>query len=118
MINLTINAHDGQLYELTDRYSQARASSAHIYRNDTYLTQRLIARLPIEPNRWLHLLAQIGHRPADVYSQHANNIYQAVAKAITRGDLVLYKLPLLNSATSLRGKNNTGLCIIFLNIVV
>ncbi|MDZ7924257.1 MAG: hypothetical protein U5M23_09365 [Marinagarivorans sp.] len=111
MINLTINANDGNLYELTDRDGQPQASSAQIYRDDPYLTQSLIARLPIEPERWLRLLAQVGQRPADLHP-HNNNIYQAVASAITRGDFVLYKLPLLNSTASLRGKNNTGLCII------
>lgn len=62
MINLTITAHDGHLYELTGRHSQPQSSAAQLYRNDPYLTQRLIARLPIETNIWLQILNRIGLR--------------------------------------------------------
>lgn len=112
MINLTINAYDCNLYELTSRHSQPQSSAAQIYRNDLYLIMRLIARLPVEPNTWIQLLAQLGQRPADLYSSSTGGIYQAVANAVMRGDLNLYKLPLLDSATSLRGKNDIGLCLI------
>ncbi|HTF97301.1 MAG TPA: RHS repeat-associated core domain-containing protein [Cellvibrio sp.] len=112
MINLTINAHDGNLYELTSRYSQPQSSAAQPYRNDPYLIERLIARLPIEVETWLRILGVINHRPATLNSYQAASVHQAVANAVVRGDLVLYKLPLLNSATSLRGKGDIGLCII------
>lgn len=112
MINLTINAHDGNVYELTSRHSQPQSSAAQIYRNDPYLIQRLIARLPIESHTWISILARIGQRPAQLHSYHPAGVYHAVTSAVMRGDLNLYKLPLLDSANSLRGKNNIGLCLI------
>ncbi len=112
MINLTISAHDGHLYELTSRYSQPQSSAAQIYRNDPYLTQRLIARFPIDPNTWLRILSQLGLRLQDLSTRLQDGIHHAVTNALLRGDLVLYKLPLLDSATSLRGKQDMGLCII------
>lgn len=112
MINLTINAHDGNLYEITSRHSQPQSSAAQIYRNDHYLTQRLIARLPVEPDTWTQVLARIGYHPAGLHSYPRNAIYEVVAGAVMRGDLNIYRLPLLDSATSLRGKNDIGLCII------
>lgn len=112
MINLTINAHDGNLYEITSRHSQPQSSAAQIFRSDAYLTQRLIARLPIEPDTWTQVLARIGYHPAGLHSYPRNAIYEVVAGAVMRGDLNLYRLPLLDSATSLRGKNDIGLSII------
>ncbi len=112
MINLTISAHDGHLYELTSRYSQPQSSAAQIYRNDPYLTQRLIARFPVDPNTWLRILSQLGLRVQDLSTRLQDGIHHAVTNALLRGDLVLYKLPLLDSATSLRGKQDMGLCII------
>jgi hypothetical protein len=112
VINLTITAHDGHLYELIGRHSQPQSSAAQLYRNDPYLTQRLIARLPIELNTWLQILNRLGLRPADLESRQPGGIHQIIANAIIRGDLNLYKLPLLDSANSLRGKADMGLCII------
>lgn len=112
MINLTINAHDGNLYELTSRYNQPHSSAARIHRTDAYSTQRLIARLPIEADTWLQLLARINSRPAALHSYHANAVQQEVTNAVMRGDLVIYKLPILNAAHCLRGNTETGLCII------
>lgn len=112
MINLTITAHDGHLYELVGRHSQPQSSAARLYRNDPYLTQRLIARLPLEPDTWLQVLNRLGLRPMDLESRQPGGIHQIIANAIIRGDLNLYKLPLLDSASSLRGKSDMGLCII------
>ena len=112
MINLTITAHDGHLYELTSRHSQPQSSAAQLYRNDPYLTQRLIARLPIETNTWLQILNRIGLRSQDLESRHPGDIHRSIASAIARGEINLYKLPLLDATNSLRGKNDTGLCII------
>jgi hypothetical protein len=112
VINLTITAHDGHLYELIGRHSQSQSSAARLYRNDPYLTQRLIARLPLEPDTWLQILNRLGLRPTDLESRQPGGIHQVIANAIVRGDLNLYKLPLLDSANSLRGKSDMGLCII------
>lgn len=112
MINLTINAHNGHLYEITSRYDQPQASAARIHRADAFSTQSLIARLPIEPDTWVQILARINNRPTALRSYHAGAVHQEVAQAVMRGDLNLYQLPLLNSARCLRGKKDTGLCII------
>ncbi len=112
MINLTINAHDGHLYEITSRYNQPQASAARIHRADAFTTQSLIARLSIEPDTWVQILARINNRPTALRSYHAGAVHQEVAQAVMRGDLNLYQLPLLNSARCLRGKKDTGLCII------
>ncbi len=112
MINLTINAHDGNLYELTSRYNQPQASAARIHRADIHSTQSLIARMAVEPDAWLGILARINHRPAALHSYHASTVHQEVASAVMRGDLVIYQLPLLNSAHCLRGKKDMGLCIV------
>lgn len=93
MINLTINAHDGNLYELTSRYSQPQSSAAQPYRNDPYLIERLIARLPIEVETWLRILGVINHRPATLNSYQAASVHHAVANAVVRGDLVLLSCP-------------------------
>lgn len=112
MINLTINAHDGHLYEITSRYNQPQASAARIHRADAFTTQSLIARLSIEPDTWVQILARINNRPTALRSYHAGAVHQEVAQAVMRGDLNLYQLPLLNSTRCLRGKKDTGLCII------
>jgi hypothetical protein len=112
VINLIIHAQDGYLYELTSRYSQPQSSAAQIYRTDASLVQSLIARLSIEPESWLRILACINQRPTAMYSYHAAEVHQEVATTVMRGDLILYRLPLLDAATSLRGNNNMGLCII------
>ncbi len=112
MINLTINAHDGNLYELTSRYNQPQASAARIHRSDIHSTQSLIARLSVEPDAWLQILARINYRPAALHSYHASAVHQEVAGAVMRGDLNIYQLPLLNSVRCLRGKKDIGLCIV------
>lgn len=112
MINLTINAHDGHLYEITSRYNQPQASAARTHRADAFTTQSLIARLSIEPDTWVQILARVNNRPTALRSYHAGAVHQEVAQAVMRGDLNLYQLPLLNSARCLRGKKDTGLCII------
>src|SRR5690606_3327781 len=66
----------------------------------------------IELNTWLQILNRLGLRAADLESRQPGGIYQIIATAIIRGDLNLYKLPLLDSANSLRGKADMGLCII------
>lgn len=112
MINLTIHARNGHLYELTSRYNQPQSSAAQRYTNDIYLTERTISFLSIEPETWLQILARINCRPTALYSYHAASVHKAVANAMMRGDLILYKLPLLNANNSLRGSKDIGLCII------
>lgn len=112
MINLTIHARNGHLYELTSRYNQPQSSAAQRYTNTSYLTERTIAYLSLEPETWLQILARINCRPASLYSYHAAGVHKEVANAIMRGDLILYKLPLLNANNSLRGSKDIGLCII------
>lgn len=112
MINLTIKAFDGQSYELTSRSGKPKSSAAQLYRNDPYLTQRFVARLPIEPRVWLQILQRSSHSPIAYSSNHPAEIHQAVAKSIMRGDLKLYKLPRLDAVRSIRGKQDMGLCII------
>lgn len=112
MINLTIKALDGHLYEITGRYNPSSSSSAQLIQHDPYLTQRLIARLLVDTPTWLQVLAQVDLRSAEIHSHHPGGIHQAVAAAVVRGDLKLYKLPLLDATASVRGKNDLGLCII------
>lgn len=112
MINLTIHARNGHLYELTSRYNQPQSSAAQRYTNTSYLTERTIAYLSLEPETWLQILARINCRPASLYSYHEAGVHKEVANAIMRGDLILYKLPLLNANNSLRGSKDIGLCII------
>ncbi len=112
MINLTIKAFDGQNYELTGRSGQPKSSSAQLYRNDPYLTQRFVARLPIEPRIWLQILQHTSLTPLSYSSNHPAEIHQAVANSLMRGDLKLYKLPRIDAQACLRGKKDLGLCII------
>lgn len=112
MINLTIRAHDGHLYKITSRHYKSRPSSARIYRSDPQLTRELISRLPIEPDTWIRALNRTGYPAPTLFSSHSSSIHHAVATAVMRNDLTIYKLPLLNPSSSLRGKDNVGLCVI------
>ena len=74
MINLTIKALDGHLYEITGRYNPSQSSSAQLIQHDPYLTQRLIARLLVDTHTWLQVLAQVDLRSAEIHSHHPGSL--------------------------------------------
>ncbi|MDF3011988.1 MAG: hypothetical protein K0Q78_192 [Cellvibrio sp.] len=112
MINLIIRDFTGQAYELISRSSSPRSSSAKRYSSDAYLTFRFVATLPLTPDQWVQILTRINQRLPDFHGNHPGEVYEAVAQAVIRGDLSIYRLPTLNVISSLQGKNGFGLCII------
>ncbi len=112
MVNFVIKDFIGQAYELTGRASSPRSSSAQRYSSDAYSTFRLVANLPLAPAHWVQLLRSTDQYLPDFHSSHPGEVYQAVAAAIMRGDLMLYKLPALNANHCLAGKKGVGLGII------
>ena len=112
MVNFVIKDFIGQAYELTGRASSPRSSSAQRYTSDAYSTFRLVANLPLAPVHWVQLLRSTDQYLPDFHSSHPGEVYQAVAAAIMRGDLMLYKLPALNANHCLAGKKGFGLGII------
>lgn len=112
MVNLVIKDFTGQAYELTDRASSPRSSAAQRYSSDAYSTFRIIATLPLGTDQWVQLLNCTHQRLPDFHSSHPGAVYQAVAGAIMRGDLILYKLPALSANHCVAGKKGFGLGII------
>lgn len=112
MVNLVIKDFTGQAYELTDRASSPRSSAAQRYSSDAYSTFRIIATLPLGTDQWVQLLNCTHQRLPDFHSSHPGAVYQAVAGAIMRGDLMLYKLPALSANHCVAGKKGFGLGII------
>lgn len=112
MVNFVIKDFISQAYELTGRASSPRSSSAQRYSSDAYSTFRLVANLPLAPAHWVQLLRSTDQYLPDFHSSHPGEVYQAVAAAIMRGDLMFYKLPALNANHCLAGKKGVGLGII------
>lgn len=112
MINLVIKDYTGQAYELAGRATLPRASSAKPYSSDSYSTFRVVARLPVAPDQWMQVLNRVHQRLPDLHGTHPGEVYQVVAQAIMRGDLMLYQLPTLNASHALAGKKGVGLSII------
>ncbi|EIK43921.1 hypothetical protein O59_003002 [Cellvibrio sp. BR] len=112
MINLVIKDYTGQAYELAGRATLPRASSAKPYSSDSYSTFRVVARLPVAPDQWMQILNRVHQRLPDLHGTHPGEVYQVVAQAIMRGDLMLYQLPTLNASHALAGKKGVGLSII------
>ncbi len=114
MLNIVIKMFGGQVYEITDRHTAPRSSSANRYRNDPWYTGSLIRQLPLEPQDWLGVMEKVRRRPLEIFSSHPAEVYDAVTEAVIRGELVIYKLPQLDATQSLRGKNakTTGLCFV------
>ncbi|UUA72874.1 hypothetical protein [Cellvibrio sp. QJXJ] len=112
MINLVIKDYTGQAYELAGRATLPSASSAKPYSSDSYSTFRVVARLPVAPDQWMQILNRVHQRLPDLHGTHPGEVYQVVAQAIMRGDLMLYQLPTLNASHALAGKKGVGLSII------
>lgn len=112
MVNFVIKDFIGQAYELTDRASSPRSSSAQRYSSDAYSTFRLVANLPLAPAHWVQLLRSTDQYLPDFHSSHPGEVYQVVTAAIMRGDLILYKLPALHANHCLAGTKGFGLGII------
>lgn len=109
MVHFTCRFFDDHAYEVTDRFTRPRASVAQRYHDDHSSIFRLISRMPPEPREWVRILQLASNQSSTLYSNHPGEIYEAVTRAVLRGDLCIYKLPSLSDALPIDGKNDTGL---------
>ena len=115
MIRIVTKAPGGQAYEITDRRNSPRSSCAQRFRGDAWLTNNLIKKFALQTDQWLRLITQATGNAPRFTSSHSAEIYDAATQAVLRGDLAIYKLPRLNTATGIRGTNSKNLGLIFLH---